>query len=179
MKRDDLLDLNEALQHPGKKIVVDLTTELPEVEDVDMVEPLEGFLEAVSTGNMLLVTGEFQTKCVFECARCSAAIDLPVRFEMSEEFPVEGVPSAFSSNEFAKVVDDEGEPLFHENQLMVEALLRQGLLLNLPVQPLCEHGWDGDCPIAKGQNMPDAHAKPEDNPHLEDLKKIAKQVEPS
>jgi len=50
MKRDDLLDLNDILQHPGRKLEVDISTELPEEEDIDLVKPLEGYLEAVSTG---------------------------------------------------------------------------------------------------------------------------------
>jgi uncharacterized metal-binding protein YceD (DUF177 family) len=32
---------------------------------------------------------------------------------------------------------------------MVEALLRQWLIVNLPTQPLCEFGWDGPCPVAE------------------------------
>ena len=69
MKREDLLDLNEALQNPGFVIGVDLSTELPEEEDLDLVKPLEGWLEAKSTGNMLLVEGEFTTRCVLPCSR--------------------------------------------------------------------------------------------------------------
>lgn len=148
MKRQDLLDLNEALQHPGKTVAVDLSTELPEVEDVDLIAPVEGFLEATSTGNMLLIHGEFTTKCMCECARCGNPIEQDLKFEMDEEFPVEGVPSMFSTEDHARVVNDEGEPLFEENHLMVEALLRQNLLVNLPVQPLCAFGWEGPCPHA-------------------------------
>ena len=65
---------------------------------------------------------------------------------MEEQFPVEGVPSAYASDDFARVVADEPYPLFEDNSLMVENLIRQGLLLNMPVQPLCEHGWDEPCP---------------------------------
>lgn len=166
MKRDDLLDLNEALQHPGKTIAVDLSTELPQEGELDLVKPLEGFLEAVSTGNVLLVTGEFSTCAMCECARCGAAIEQQIQFTMEEEFAVEGVPSIYASDDYARVVNDEGEPLFHENSLMVESLLRQGLLLNLPVQPLCSYGWEGPCPVADQQHLPDVSAHPETK-HLE------------
>lgn len=149
MKRHDLLDLDEALQHPGRKIAVDLSTEFPEEADLDLVTPLEGFLEAKSTGNMLLIHGEFKVRCVCECARCGSPIEQDVDFTMDEEFDVEGVPTIFAADDYAKVVDDEGGELFEENNLKVEALLRQGLLLNLPVQPLCEYGWEGPCPNAK------------------------------
>ena len=151
MRRDDLLDLNDALQHPGRKIAVDLSTELPAEEDIDLVEPLEGFLEAVSTGNMLLITGEFKTKCVLECSRCGAPIPQEVAFEMDEQFPVEGTPSTYAADDYARVVPDEPFELFEGNNLMVENLLRQGLLVNLPMQALCQYGWEGDCPEAKAR----------------------------
>lgn len=151
MRRDDLLDLNDALQHPGRKIAVDISTELTSEEDLDLVSPLEGFIEAVSTGNLLLVEGQFKTKVVLECARCGSAIEQDVNFDIQEQFNVEGVPSSYGSQDFAKVVTDEPFPLFEGNNLMVEALLRQDLLIALPVQPLCEFGWDGDCPVASAR----------------------------
>ncbi len=37
----------------------------------------------------------------------------------------------------------------HQVRAMVEALLRQWLIVNLPNQPLCDFGWDGPCPVAE------------------------------
>lgn len=148
VRRDDLLDMNDALQHPGRKVAVDLTTDLPEEADIDLLKPVEGFLEAVSTGNVLLVTGEFSTRCVVECARCGGPLEVDVQYAMDEQFPVEGTPSSYAADDYAKVVAEEDFPLFEGNSLLVENLVRQGLLLNLPIQPLCEYGWDGDCPEA-------------------------------
>ncbi|MBL8047363.1 MAG: DUF177 domain-containing protein [Chthonomonas sp.] len=139
MKRDDLLDLNDALQHPGKVISVDLSTELPEEEDLDMVRPLEGALDVVSTGSMLLVTGDFSTRVVIECSRCGEPFEAELSFAMEEEFPVEGTPSSFASDDYARMApNDEPYPLFQGNHLMVEKLLHQGLWINMPMRPLCE-----------------------------------------
>lgn len=149
MRREDLLDLNDVLQHPGRTLSVDVSTELEEEADVDLVRPLEGFLEAVSTGNLLLLTGEFKTRVVLECARCTGPLEVDLEFEIDEQFPVEGTPSSLSAQDFAKVVPDEPFELFDGNSLMVENLLRQGLLLAMPMSPLCEFGWEGDCPIAQ------------------------------
>lgn len=150
--REDLLDLNDILQHPGRVLAVDVTTELPEEEDLDLVKPLDGFLEAISTGNVLLVTGEFKTRVVFECSRCGGPLEKDLEFQIDEQFPVIGTPSSLSHQDFAKVDPaDEPYPLFEGNNLMVEALIRQTFLVNFPTQILCEFGWDGDCPIAKGR----------------------------
>jgi len=151
MRRDDLLDMNDALQHPGRKVAVDLSTELPEEADLDLLKPVEGFLEAVSTGNLLVIEGEFKTVCMLECARCGGPLETEINFKMDEQFRVEGIPSVYAQDDFAKVVDDEPYPLFEGNSLMVENLIRQGLLLSLPVQPLCSFGWEGDCPVATSQ----------------------------
>ena len=148
MKRDDLLDLNDILQHPGRQIAVDIATELPEEADVDLVEPLEGFLEAVSTGNILILTGKFKTRAVLECARCGAPLEQDVEFDLDEQFAVEGTPSSLSSQDVAKIAADEPYELFEGNNLLVESLLRQGLLLSLPIQALCSHGWEEECPEA-------------------------------
>ena len=69
-------------------------------------------------------------------------------FEIDEQFAVEGVPSSLSQHETAKVSADEPFELYEENNLIVEGLLRQALLLAIPIQPLCDFGWDGPCPIA-------------------------------
>jgi uncharacterized metal-binding protein YceD (DUF177 family) len=149
MKRDDLLDLNDVLQHPGRKLAVDISTELPEEEDLDLLKPVEGFLEAVSTGNLLLITGKFNARAVLECARCTGPVEADIEFEVDEQFPVEGVPSSLMQQDFAKVVPDEPFEMFEGNSLMVEALLRQAFHLSLPLQPLCPFGWEGACPQAE------------------------------
>lgn len=151
MRRDDLLDLNDVLQHPGRKLEVDISTELPEEEDLDLVKPIEGYLEAVSTGNILLITGEFSTRLVMECARCIEPIEVDLKFPIEEQFAVEGVPSSYGAQDFARVVADEPFELFEGNNLLVENLIRQSMLVEVPLQPLCEFGWDGDCPIARAK----------------------------
>ncbi len=168
MRRDDLLDLNDVLQHPGRTLEVDISTELPEEEDVDLIKPVEGYLEAVSTGNLLLITGKFTTRAVLECARCTGPLEVDVEFDLDEQFTVEGIPSSLNPQDFARVVEDEPFPLFEENHLMVEALLRQDLLLAMPVQPLCEHGWEGPCPQAKERGV-DGVGAPEGRPEFKGL----------
>lgn len=172
MKRDDLLDLNDVLQHPGRKLEVDVSTELPEEEDLDLVKPLEGYLEAVSTGNILLITGKFSTRAVLECARCSEPLEVDVDFEIDEQFPVEGIPSSYNSGDFARVAADEPFEMFEGNNLIVENLLRQGLLVEIPLQPLCKFGWDGDCPIARAKGR--AAAPGQGRPEFEKLANLIK-----
>lgn len=177
MRRDDLLDLNDVLQHPGRKLEVDISTELPDEEDLDLVKPVEGYLEAISTGNLLLITGKFNTRAVLECARCVEAIEVDIEFEIEEQFPVQGIPSSYGSGDFAKVAPDEPFELFEDNNLIVENLLRQALLVEIPIQPLCSFGWDGDCPVAKEKGV--APPKPAGRPEFEKLANLMKPGEDS
>lgn len=149
MKRDDLLDLNDVLQHPGRKLAVDIETEFNSEVSFELSKPLTGFLEAVSTGNLLLLKGEFNTGLIVGCARCGEPIEVPIKFDVDEQFNVEGVPSSYGNTDFARVVTEEPYPLFEGNVLMVENLLNQTLLLEIPMQALCQYGWDMECPIAK------------------------------
>lgn len=178
MKREDLLDLNDVLQHPGRTVAVDISTELPDEGELDLVRPVEGFLEAVSTGNLLLLKGEFQTTAVCECARCSSPIEQDVQFVVEEQFAVEGTPSVYNPQDYARVVADEPYQLFEGNQLMVEALLRQGLIIALPIQPLCSFGWDGDCPRAKAADQ-GAHRAQSGRPEFKGLADLLHEPSPN
>lgn len=179
MRRDDLLDLNEVLQHPGKKLGVDISTDLPGETDIELIRPLEGYLEAVSTGNLLLLEGKFETAVIVECARCGGPLEVPVSFEVEEQFPVEGVPSSYASQDYARVdAGEEPYPMFEGNNLMAEVLLRQDLLVALPVQPLCQYGWDGPCPVAaaRGTDQRSSNVKVE-NPLSEAMRAVKKRAE--
>jgi uncharacterized protein len=159
MKREDLLDLNDVLQHPGRTITVEISTEMESEEDLDLVAPLEGYLEAVSTGNLLLIKGEFSTKAIVECSRCGSPVEVEVSFELDEQFQVEGTPSSMNPQDMAKMADEEPYPLFDENNLMVEALLRQALLIAMPLQAFCPDGCvETVVPIAKDE---DSAVRPE------------------
>lgn len=143
MKRPPVIDLNDAIQHPGKHLDFALSTRLEDAEDIDLIEPIVGHLDVVSTGNLLLLHGEFRAIAVTECSRCLREMNLEIVFSVDEEFPIVGIPSGSGGHTFARVESpDEPTPLFHGNNLEYEELLRQDLILAMPAQPLCRP----DCP---------------------------------
>lgn len=173
MRREGFLDLNEAVQNPGKTLSFDVHTELALEEDLDLVMPVTGKLTAVSTGNVLLVKGDFKTTVIVECARCAGPLELPLDFTMSDEFDVDGVPSCYGSDGYASVVNDEPYPIFDRNALITDTYLRQGLLVNIPYQPLCQFGWDGPCPNA--EQLPQAVQDATGHPAMQALEKFRKE----
>ncbi len=169
MKREALLDLNEVLQHPGRRLLVELQTDLDQEADIDLLRPLEGTLEAVSTGNLLLLTGTFKTRAVLECARCNAPLEQELEFELEEQFPVEGIPSSYSSQDFARVVPDEPFQLFEGNALIVDALLRQNLLLSIPMQTFCPPEAEATCQAGSRESSREKAAR---HPAMEQLSRL-------
>jgi len=172
MIREGQIDLNEAVQHPGRKLTFTVQTELKNEEDIDLLEPVTGELTALSTGNLLLVEAILHTRAVLECARCAAPLELEINFEMSEPFQVEGLPSSYSNEGHAKVVTDEPEPMFQDNALIVDHFIRQGLLVNLPQQPLCSESWEVPCPTATKTSTTPLDAG---HPAFQALKKLAEE----
>jgi uncharacterized protein len=172
MKRQGLLDLNEAIQHPGTKLRFEVSTALVDEENLDLAEPVQGTLDAVSTGNILLLKAEFVAKCVLECARCGEPLNQTVEFKMADEFDVDGTPSGYGTGEYAQVVEEEDYPLFNKNALMRDVYVRQGLLVNMPVQPLCEFGWDGPCPRAKAKAKAEQREEQLGHPAMQKLREL-------
>ena len=173
MRREGLRDLNEAVQNPGINLSFDVQTELPQEEDLDLISPVVGSIHAVSTGSALLVTGNFKVTCVFECARCADPIEKVVEFTMNDEFEVEGVPSCYGSDGYALVKCEEPFELFDKNALIKDTYVRQGLLVSLPFQPLCEYGWEGDCPNARKLKV--STEKPAGHPAMKALEKFRRE----
>ncbi len=149
MRREGLLDLNEAVQNPGKQLTFEVQTELANEEDIDLIAPITGHISVVSLGSALLIEGEFTTKLISECARCAGPLEQEFEFSMSDEFDVEGLPSCYAPEGHATLVNEEPHHIFEKNSLMQDVYIRQGLILNMPTQPLCKFGWEGNCPNAE------------------------------
>jgi uncharacterized protein len=142
MRRPKLFDLNDALQHPGRKVSLKVSTSLEEEDDLDLVRPIVGELEAVSTGRVLLVEGLCHVTMVLECARCNVPVEVEFDMDIHEEFPVEGVAAGYGSGGMAHVVPGEDAVMFRGNSLIWEELIRQDLWGQIPFSVLCRE----DCP---------------------------------
>lgn len=142
MRKLQLIDFNDAVQHPGRLVRYEIETALEQEADLDLLRPMTGYVEGVSTGNALMLNGEFKTVAVLECARCLQPVEVPVAFEVSETFPISGTAAGYHSGGYAEVVDDDVNKVFEGNQLLIEELLRQDVWLHLPPKTLCSE----DCP---------------------------------
>jgi len=158
MKRPKQVDLNDAVQHPGRVVEFDVETSLEEEEDVDLLKPIVGKLEAVSTGNLLFIDGNLRAELMLECSRCLKPVEMKMDLQVHEEFPVDGVPAGFGNREYAEVKEEgEAYPLFDGNSLRWEDLVRQCLWLSMPTRTVCSE----ECPGIGDFEPHDGDGRPE------------------
>jgi uncharacterized protein len=113
-------------------------------------EEVEGFVEGkakvIHTSRGVLVQCKLNAEVRLICSRCLDAFLCPISFTAEEEFVlVSDVPgdSALSSLE-----ESEAFTIDDRNILDLGELIRQYVLLNLPMKPLCRF----DCPGMKEEN---------------------------
>jgi uncharacterized protein len=153
VERAYLLDLNDVIQHPGHVAEIEINAASVEDPDVALNGPITGLLEARLEGSVLHLSGHFDTTAVLECSRCGSDFEDPIEFDLEEMYPIEGVPGELGG--FAQVNDsDEPYPLFEGNKLRVEELLRQLLIVELPMNEVCSEACKGLCEVC-GHNLND------------------------
>ena len=119
-------------------------------EDVVIDGPVEGRLTARNTEELLIVDGEWRARMRLPCSRCLEEIVVPLSAPIQEEF---GLPGRQYPGGAGPIEQDEpAEAAFAEGVLDLTELLRQQVLLALPVSPVCRPTCKGLCPEC-GQNF--------------------------
>jgi uncharacterized protein len=109
---------------------LDIREELaPEVLGLDEAwaraeEPIKADLRVEKDEGNFLVTGWLQTTLTLQCGRCTEWFPLPVKVEVGHLFD---------------------EP--HPASIDLTLLLREDILLELPLNAACRLGADGRCPV--------------------------------
>lgn len=99
------------------------TLALPE-DAVRTEKPIQADLRIEKDGENFLVTGWLQTTLSLQCGRCTEWFPFPIRAEVEHllEAP-------------------------HPNSIDLTPLLREDILLELPLNAACRLGADGRCPV--------------------------------
>lgn len=146
------LDLSEIVRNVGRQAVNEVDEQCdPDGFGFDCSEPIKGILRFANTGEILLVTGEIHTRAKLECGRCLTESMLPMSVKIEEEFRIEHAGDMIEAVPMEEDDDPEGE-LISNNILNVRELVRQNLLLEVPIQPLCSEECKGLCPSC-GENL--------------------------
>ena len=119
-------------------------------KDLDVVQPLRGRVKFLRTGEGILVTGHVQTAANLPCRRCLTPVVVPVVVDLEEQFHpsidlVTGQALPAEGQEEATRIDAR-------HMLDLTEVVRQNLLLAVPVSALCSEQCRGLCPEC-GKNL--------------------------
>ena len=149
------LDLSEIAAHLGKHIRYDISEgQLEDLgDDVRCVERITGDVTFTNTGSSIVARGRFRTILELTCSRCLNALRTTVEAPIEEGFPLvcrgpETPPGADEED----LPEDEKDPLFLDNVFDLEELLRQQIVIAVPIKPLCSEECKGLCPSC-GRNL--------------------------
>ena len=108
-------------------------------------DPLHAELRAESVVEGILVTGRVWAASILECSRCLGEFGSSLELEVCELFVPAGRQLA------------EGEDAYPVAglELQLEPMLRDAVVLNLPLKPVCADGCRGLC-AGCGRNLNDA-----------------------
>ena len=139
-------------------------------DDLSQADPLEGTVHVVRTNRGLLVTGRLETSLETSCSRCLKEIEVPVTIDLEEE----ALPSIDVVT--GARLDNSAEPdvlrLTDHHELELGETVREAILLEEPIAPLCRPDCPGLCPICGGDLSAGQHDHPdtEIDPRLEILR---------
>ena len=149
------LDLRELGRRAGALQEIERTIPAPEAWKVELIGVPAGAdvqlrlrLESVMEG--VLVSGEIEAPLVGSCARCLEPIEDSLTLDVQELYAYEGSTTEETSEE------DEVR-LVEGDFLDLEPLVRDTVVLSLPLSPVCDEDCSGLC-VDCGQRIDDLPA---------------------
>jgi uncharacterized metal-binding protein YceD (DUF177 family) len=149
------LDLRELGRRAGALQEIERTIPAPEAWKVELIGVPAGAdvqlrlrLESVMEG--VLVSGEIEAPLVGSCARCLEPIEDTLTLDVQELYAYEGSTTEETSEE------DEVR-LVEGDFLDLEPLVRDTVVLSLPLSPVCDEDCSGLC-VDCGQRIDDLPA---------------------
>jgi uncharacterized protein len=148
-------------RRPGSMIAVERTVPAPSecavplarvTDAVDLALSLESVLEGI------WVSGSASAHVHGECARCLEPIEWDMRVPVEELFRYPETDSRGNETEMAGEEDDD--LLVQEDCLLLESPLRDAIVLELPLAPVCSQDCAGlcaECGIPLAENPGHAH----------------------
>ncbi len=142
----------------------------PLVLDELKIASLRGTLHFVRVGGEILVKGLLETEVEAECTRCLERFWLPLQLEIDESLSLPG----------AEITAEKPVRLAENGWADIAPLIRENILLNLPINPLCSPDCKGLCPTCGGnlnRGECTCEAAPPVDPRWEVLGKLLKEME--
>lgn len=160
-----VFDTRELGRRPGAMKRLTRTAEAPKDLGIDGVigvpenAPLALDLRLESVMEGVLVTGTARATAEGECVRCLEPLTLEVEADFQEMFSYPDADDRNRSRTADPVEDDEDRFFLEDDSFDLEPVLRDAVVLALPLQPVCKEtcaGLCSECGIRLDEN-PDHH----------------------
>jgi len=118
---------------------------------LDIIKPLTGRVRFIRSGKGILVTGHLRTEMLVPCRRCLTPVAVTVELDLEEEFhpSVDIITGAVLP---AQEGEDKATRMDWHHILDLTEVIRQNLLLAMPMSVLCSPDCRGLCPTC-GANL--------------------------
>jgi len=157
-RRPLVLDVHELGRRPGSMRAVRRTVPAPEQLGVELArvadsEPLELDLRLESVVEGVLVSGTVTAAVTGECARCLGPVAGRVTVPVQELF-------AYADSATEETTEEDEVSHLVGDHLDLEPVVRDAVVLALPLSPLCREDCAGLCPDCGGvlDELPQDHS---------------------
>lgn len=142
--------------------------------DVVLKGDVQVFLTASRFGSKVLVDGRIVSLALLICSRCLKEFSFPVNINFSVEY----IPfSEFAEEDEHELTKNKLDVSFyHGDEIDIDDLIREQMLLTIPMKPLCTSMCKGICPKC-GRNFNETSCEcsiEKIDPRLAPLKKFKK-----
>ncbi|MDA8082997.1 MAG: DUF177 domain-containing protein [Nitrospiraceae bacterium] len=131
---------------PEEGLIVDLHERLT-TDDGSVIAPVVSHLDLQKMGTEVMIRGSLRTEVSLECSRCLQPfrrnMDIPVNvvYHPLEEVAGEGIPVRHALN-----ADEMDMGFYREGEIDLQELLREQIVLDAQMKPLCDDKCKGICP---------------------------------
>jgi uncharacterized protein len=114
-------------------------------EEVELTAPISGSVRMTRDHAGVLVLGKLKTRARLACVRCLESVEVPLEMDISEEY----VPTVFLPGGPPVPPRQERDPateIDEHHVLDLTEVVRQGILLAVPLHVVCREDCAGLCP---------------------------------
>ena len=138
-----IIDVKELLKAVGEKADLDFSEVASFAEDgLTLTSPVSVRARLVNSGQGILVTGKISAEAELVCCRCLKPFRQTLVAELHERYIQPG-PARDEAEELELQDSDFVSPMDNDTEINLAEVVRQNLLMVVPMKPLCRTGCTG------------------------------------
>ncbi len=165
----------EVFEIPEEGLNIEIE-EKPKIEGIEILAPFKAVLKVEKRHKEVFIKGIVSGEIMLQCSRCLKDYPMPIRTLIEVTYhPIEEL----NKEELIELKKDEMEVDFYKEGLIdTENIIRDQILLNIPMKPLCNENCKGFCPVCGNDlNESDCGCKKEEiDPRFETLQTLLRRM---